>query len=245
MDFERPERGLHVGIIMDGNGRWARERGLLRTAGHAEGAVRVSGIVRACPGLGVTHLTLYAFSTENWHRPLAEVTGLMRLFRQQIESKTEGLRRNGVRVRFIGMRHRLPGALRAMMQAMEERTSAGERLHLTVAIDYGGRNEIMRAASTLAREVARGTLHPEAIDEDALAARLDTNGLPDPDLVIRTSGERRVSNFLLWQAAEADFAFPDVPWPAFDEAAFVAVVAAFRARQERDERVALQAGFVS
>jgi undecaprenyl diphosphate synthase len=245
MDFERPERTLHVGIIMDGNGRWARERGLVRTAGHAEGAARVSGIVTACPALGVTHLTLYAFSTENWRRPLAEVASLMRLFRQQIESKTEALRRSGVRVRFIGMRHRLPGALRAIMEAMEDRTAACGRLHLTVAIDYGGRNEILRAASRLARDVACGRLAPEAIDPDAVAACLDTRDLPDPDLVIRTSGERRVSNFLLWQAADADFAFPDVPWPAFDEAAFAEVVAAFRARQEHQERVAVQAGFVS
>jgi undecaprenyl diphosphate synthase len=242
MDFERPERTLHVGIIMDGNGRWARERGLVRAAGHAEGAARVSGIVKTCPDLGVTHLTLYAFSTENWRRPVAEVATLMRLFRHQIESKTEALRRNGVCVRFIGMRHRLPVTLRAMMETMEERTAACRRLHLTVAIDYGGRSEILRAASSLARDVACGRLPAEAIDENVIAARLDTWHLPDPDLIIRTSGERRMSNFLLWQSQQAEFAFPQVPWPSFDDAAFADVVSGFKVRREHSERLVVQAG---
>jgi undecaprenyl diphosphate synthase len=227
------DRTFHVGLIMDGNGRWAEARGMSRIAGHARGARRVSDIVRACPDLGVTHLTLYAFSTENWARPLAEVEALMRIFGQYIEAKMEGLRRNGVRVRFIGMRHRVPARLQALMDTLEARTQDGDGLALSIAIDYGGRDELTRAVRALSREVASGALPPAAISEAALAGALDTHGLPDPDFIIRTSGEFRVSNFLLWQAVYAEYDFPEVAWPDFTVGHFAAAVEGYRLRQRR------------
>jgi undecaprenyl diphosphate synthase len=228
---------LHVGIIMDGNGRWAESRGLSRIAGHARGARRVTEIVRACPVLGISHLTLYAFSTENWRRPLAEVDGLMRIFRNYIERKMEDLAANDVRVRFIGMRHRIPRRLAVLMEAIEVRTAACRGLNLTIAIDYGGRDEIGRAIAGIAGQVVRGGLDPAAIDVATIDAALDTRGLPDPDLVIRTSGEFRVSNFLLWQAVYAEYDFPATAWPDFTVSDFAAAIAAFRGRSRRFGRV--------
>lgn len=222
---------FHVGVIMDGNGRWAEARGLARLSGHARGARRVSELVKACPSLGVTHLTLYAFSTENWRRPLAEVEGLMRIFHQYIQGKMVGLRRNEVRVRFLGMRHRLPGSLRELMARLEDETRACHGLNLSIAIDYGGRDELTRAVRELSTEVAAGTLPPSAICETRLAQALDTRDLPDPDLIIRTSGEIRISNFLLWQAAHAEFDFPEVAWPDFTVQHFGDLIAAHRARR--------------
>jgi undecaprenyl diphosphate synthase len=216
---------LHVGVIMDGNGRWAEARGLGRVSGHARGARRVTEIVKACPDLGVTHLTLYAFSTENWQRPLAEVEGLMKIFSRYILSKMDGLRRNDVRVRFIGMRHRVP--------ALEARTRGCRGLNLSIAIDYGGRDELTRAVKALSREVEEGRLPPAGISEAAIAAALDTAGLPDPDFIIRTSGELRISNFLLWQGAYAEYDFPRVAWPDFTPAHFGAAVDGFRLRRRR------------
>jgi undecaprenyl diphosphate synthase len=224
---------LHVGVIMDGNGRWAEGRGLSRLAGHARGARRVTDIVRACPALGVTHLTLYAFSTENWRRPAAEVEGLMRIFRTYITRKTQDLADHDVRVRFIGMRHRVPPALGRLMDEMEARTAGCGGLQLAIAIDYGGRDELTRAVRTLAAQVAEGALAPEAICVRALADALDTRALPDPDLIIRTSGERRVSNFLLWQAVYAEYDFPETAWPDFTVARFAETVAGFRRRSRR------------
>lgn len=224
---------LHVGIIMDGNGRWAEARGMNRIAGHTRGARRVTEIVRACPDLGITHLTLYAFSTENWQRPLAEVDGLMRIFSRYIRSKTEGLRRNEVRVRFIGMRHRVPQRLRALMDALETETRACRGLNLSIAIDYGGRDELARAVSALSREVAAGSIDPAAIGEAHLDAALDTRGLPDPDFIIRTSGELRISNFLLWQGVYAEYAFPETAWPDFGTEALATALHAYQARRRR------------
>jgi undecaprenyl diphosphate synthase len=234
------ERGVptfHVGIIMDGNGRWAEARGMTRVTGHARGARRVSEIVKACPDLGITHLTLYAFSTENWRRPLAEVEGLMRIFRQYIVAKTEGLRRNDVRVRFIGMRHRIPPQLRELMEMLERRTADCRGLNLTIAIDYGGRDELARGARRLAREVAAGRLAASAIDEATLGAALDTRDLPDPDFIIRTSGELRISNFLLWQGVYAEYDFPATAWPDFTVASMAEAVDAYQARRRRFGRV--------
>jgi undecaprenyl diphosphate synthase len=224
---------FHVGIIMDGNGRWAESRGLSRVTGHARGAKRVSEIVKACPDLGITHLTLFAFSTENWRRPLAEVEGLMRIFRQYIVAKAEGLRRNDVRVRFIGMRHRVPAQLRELMEMLEARTAACGGLNLTIAIDYGGRDELTRAARQLSRDVAAGRLSAAAIDEAALSSALDTRGLPDPDFIIRTSGEMRISNFLLWQGVYAEYDFPETAWPDFTVATMAAAVDAYQSRGRR------------
>ncbi|MBP7003167.1 polyprenyl diphosphate synthase [Amaricoccus sp.] len=224
---------FHVGVIMDGNGRWAESRGMSRLAGHARGARRVTEIVRACPELGVSHLTLYAFSTENWRRPLAEVEGLMRIFRTYIARKTDLLAEQGVRVRFLGMRHRVPGSLQRLMAEMEARTAHCGGLQLSIAIDYGGRDELTRAVRDLAGQVAAGEIAPEEIGDAAMAAALDTRALPDPDLVIRTSGERRVSNFLLWQTVYAEFDFPETTWPDFTVASFAAAVERFRRRERR------------
>mgnify|MGYP000963416751 CR=1 FL=1 len=218
---------------MDGNGRWAEARGLGRVAGHARGARRVTEIVKACPALGVTHLTIYAFSTENWQRPLAEVEGLMRIFGQYIRNKMDGLRLNDVRVRFIGMRDRVPSRLRELMAALEDRTSDCRGLNLCIAIDYGGRDELTRAVRALSREVETGRLPPAGISEADFAAALDTRGLPDPDFIIRTSGELRISNFLLWQGTYAEYDFPRTAWPDFTAGDFRAAVEAFRLRQRR------------
>lgn len=231
-------RPFHVGVIMDGNGRWAAARGLSRVNGHARGARRVTEIVRVCPDLGVTHLTLYAFSTENWRRPLAEIEGLMRIFRQYILGKMADLRARDVRVRFLGMRYRVPERLQALMKLLEDETRECRGLNLSIAIDYGGRNEIARAARALCAEVAAGRLAPDAIEADSLARALDTCGLPDPDFIIRTSGERRISNFLLWQGVYAEYAFPEAAWPEFGAAGFAEAVEAFRLRQRRYGAVA-------
>ncbi|MCU9846550.1 polyprenyl diphosphate synthase [Defluviimonas sp. WL0024] len=223
----------HVAIIMDGNGRWATNRGWPRLVGHRRGAERVRSIVEAAPGLGIRYLTLYAFSTENWKRSTEEVIGLMTIFARYIQSEAERLSAEGVRLRFIGGRERLDKKLQKLMAGIEERTAGNDRLHLTVAINYGGRDELVRAARNLAKDVADGTLAPEAIDEAALAARLDTHDLPDPDLVIRTSGETRISNYLLWQSAYAEYEFTDTLWPDFTPAELDAIVTRFIRRERR------------
>jgi undecaprenyl diphosphate synthase len=222
-------RSFHVGIIMDGNGRWARARGLSRIAGHAQGARRVTEIVRACPDLGVTHLTLFAFSTENWQRPLSEVHGLMRIFRQYIRQKMEGLRAHDVKVRFIGMRHRVPASLRKLMEELENLTRDCGGLNLTIAIDYGARDELARALQAMAGRAADGG----KINEIAIGGALDTRDLPEPDFVIRTSGEQRVSNFLLWQSVYAEYSFPEVAWPDFTAGHLADQVAEYTQRQRR------------
>lgn len=224
---------LHVGIIMDGNGRWAEARGLSRLAGHARGARKVTEIVNACPQLGITHLTLFAFSTENWQRPLAEIEGLMRIFRQYIRGKMADLVAHSVRVRFIGMRHRISPRLRALMEELEERTGACRGLQLTIAIDYGGRDEVTRAVRGLALAVAEGRLAASEITESVIGRALDTRELPDPDLIIRTSGELRVSNFLLWQSVYAEYGFPQVTWPEFGAGLLAETIAEFRRRERR------------
>jgi undecaprenyl diphosphate synthase len=233
----RDIRTFHVGVIMDGNGRWAEARGLSRIAGHARGARRVSEIVKACPDLGVTHLTLYAFSTENWRRPLAEVEGLMRIFRQYILGKMENLRAHDVRVRFLGMRRRVPPRLQELMRMLEDRTRDCTGLNLSIAIDYGGRDELTRALRTLAADVAAGGLAPEEICERTISRALDTRELPDPDFIIRTSGEQRISNFLLWQGTYAEYDFPETAWPDFSVGHFAAALEAYRERDRRFGRI--------
>ncbi len=227
---------------MDGNGRWATERGLNRIAGHSRGARRVSEIVRACPDLGITHLTLFAFSTENWQRPLAEVEGLMRIFRQYIRNKMESLHAHDVRVRFIGMRHRLPPRLQNLIEDLEERTRSCQGLCLTIAIDYGGRDEIVRAVRKISKDLQAGTIQAEDISEAMMSRALDTAALPDPDLIVRTSGETRVSNFLLWQAVYAEYVFPKINWPEFGAASLEEAVADYRSRQRRFGLVSESAG---
>lgn len=205
----------HVAIIMDGNGRWAQARGRPRLFGHHAGARRVREVVEACPGLGIKYLTIFAFSTENWKRTQVEVAGLMNLFRRYIIKETRTLADNGIRVRFIGDRVRLDAKLIELMDTLEEETKNNDLVHLTVALNYGGRDEVARATKRLARDVAEGHLKPDEVDEETLPKYLDTRVLPDPDLVIRTSGEARISNFLLWQSAYSEYEFIDTLWPDF------------------------------
>jgi len=229
----RPAGPRHVAVIMDGNGRWAQARGRPRLYGHHMGARRVREIVEACPDLGIRYLTIFAFSTENWKRTQAEVAGLMSLFRRYIAREARALMREGVRVRFIGDRIRLDEKLVALMDELELLTAGNEKVHLTVALNYGGRDEVARATRRLAHEVAAGRLNPRDVDAETLARFLDTCVLPDPDLVIRTSGEARISNFLLWQSAYSEYEFVDTLWPDFGRAEFEAVLAAFRERERR------------
>ncbi|MCI4666122.1 MAG: polyprenyl diphosphate synthase [Neomegalonema sp.] len=218
---------------MDGNGRWARAHGLDRLEGHRRGAESVREAIRACPDLGVEVLTLYAFSTENWRRPAEEVSGLMELFRVYFAEEAESLIREGVRVTFLGDPTRLPADVQSMMCALEKATQEGRQLRLVVALNYGARAEIANAARRLAEQVAEGALAAEDVTEEALASALETADLPDPDLVIRTSGEQRLSNFLLWQAAYAEFIFLQETWPEFTQESFAKAVRAFRARDRR------------
>ncbi|MBJ3762883.1 di-trans,poly-cis-decaprenylcistransferase [Maribius pontilimi] len=223
----------HVACIMDGNGRWATQRGRPRLFGHHAGARRVKEIVRACPDFGVKYLTIFAFSTENWKRTQSEVAGLMKLFRRYIQKEARDLLAEGVRVRFIGDRIRLDDKLVRLMDELELLTSSNDKVHLTIALNYGGRDELGRATKRLAHEVAAGRLSAADVDETTLARFLDTHVLPDPDLVIRTSGEARISNFLLWQSAYAEYEFIDTLWPDFNRAEFARVLAGYGARERR------------
>ncbi|MDW3221378.1 MAG: polyprenyl diphosphate synthase [Paracoccaceae bacterium] len=223
----------HVAIIMDGNGRWATQRGRPRLYGHHAGARRVREIVESCPQIGVDYLTIFAFSTENWKRTQVEVAGLMSLFRRYIVRETRALITSGVRVRFIGDRLRLDDKLISMMHDLEVATEQNTRVHLTIALNYGGRDEVARATKRLAADVAEGRLQPDDVDEETLPRYLDTYVLPDPDLVIRTSGEARISNFLLWQAAYSEYEFVDTLWPDFTREEFQELCTAYGGRERR------------
>ncbi len=223
----------HVAIIMDGNGRWAQARGRPRLFGHHAGAKRVREIVEACPDLGVKYLTIFAFSTENWKRTQKEVAGLMSLFRRYIQKEAQDMLARGVRTRFIGDRVRLEPKLVDLMDELELLTAENDRVHLTIALNYGGRDEVTRAARRMAFDVAAGKLDPRDVDEETLPRYLDTCVLPDPDLVIRTSGEARISNFLLWQSAYAEYEFIDTLWPDFTPEIFAEVVARYGRRERR------------
>ncbi|WP_281994644.1 isoprenyl transferase [Ruegeria faecimaris] len=229
-----PERGpQHVAIIMDGNGRWAQARGRPRLFGHHAGARRVRDVVEACPRLGIKYLTVFAFSTENWKRTQVEVAGLMSLFRRYIIKETRTLRDSGVRVRFIGDRVRLDAKLIELMDTLEAETEGNDLVHLTIALNYGGRDEVARATKRLAQDVADGRLHPDDVDEETLPKYLDTHVLPDPDLVIRTSGEARISNFLLWQSAYSEYEFIDTLWPDFTAAELERLCLSYGSRDRR------------
>ena len=223
----------HVAIIMDGNGRWAQQRGRPRLFGHHAGAKRVREIVEACPDLGVEYLTIFAFSTENWKRTQSEVAGLMSLFRRYITGQAKDLKKKNVRVRFIGDRVRLEKSLVKMMDDLEEMTKDNTSVNLTIALNYGGRDEVARATKRMARDVAAGKLDPETVDEQTLTRYLDTRLLPDPDLVIRTSGEARISNFLLWQSAYAEYEFIETLWPDFSPEVFAGIVQNYAGRDRR------------
>jgi len=224
---------VHVAIIMDGNGRWATSRGQPRTFGHRRGAEAVRRTIEAAVDLGVSYLTLYGFSLENWKRPLTEITDLMGLLRLYLSREIDTLMKNGVRVRFIGDRSRLPVDISRLIEESEARTRANARLNLIVAMSYGSRQEIVSAARALAREAAAGKLDPEKIDEAAFARHLETADIPDPDVVIRTSGEKRVSNFLLWQLAYSELVFIDTLWPDFSRADLEEAIREFHRRERR------------
>ncbi|MBL8574766.1 MAG: isoprenyl transferase [Hyphomicrobiaceae bacterium] len=223
----------HVAIIMDGNGRWAKARGLNRTDGHRRGVDTVRRVVRRAGELGIGYLTLFSFSSENWSRPADEVSTLMMLLRFFIRSDLADLKARNVRVRIIGSREGVPRDIAALLDEAEMTTAGNTGLTLVVAFNYGARQEIARAARELARRVAAGQLSAEAVTPELLATVLDTVGIPDPDLIIRTSGEQRLSNFLLWQAAYAEFVFVPLMWPDFDERAFEDAIATFGGRDRR------------
>lgn len=206
---------VHIAIIMDGNGRWAKRRGLPRAAGHSAGAANFRTITRYCNRIGIRYLTVFAFSTENWKRPKEEVDGIMDLFRDYLKEALEKFRGENILTRFIGDTSVLAPDLRALIAEAEEASKNATGLRLNIAINYGGRQEIAAAAARLAREARDGTLDPEKIDEQMFASRLFTAGQPDPDLIIRPSGEQRMSNFLLWQSAYAEYWFSDILWPDF------------------------------
>lgn len=226
----------HVAIILDGNGRWAKAKGLPRTAGHVQGAKTVEQICEDAYNMGIQYLTIYAFSTENWTRPDSEVTTLMNLLRNYMKNSIKRAQKNNMCVRVIGDKTRLAEDLQASIAKLEQATKDNTGLHFQIAINYGGRDEMRRAVTKLAEKVAAGILKPEEITEDSIAAQLDTAGLPDPDLLIRTSGEQRISNFLLWQTSYAELYFTSVLWPDFDKNELAKAVEAY---QKRDRRYGL------
>jgi undecaprenyl diphosphate synthase len=230
-----PDTGVpvHVAIIMDGNGRWASSRGLPKVAGHRAGVQAVRRTIEAATAHGVTWLTLYAFSSENWRRPAQEVNDLTGLLRRFIKSEIAELDRNGVRLRFIGEPDRFDADIQAELQRAEQKTRGNTRLNLVIALSYGARGEIVAAARRVAELAMAGKLDPTTLDETQFAALLETADMPDPDLILRTSGEQRLSNFLLWQAAYAEFIFTDVLWPDFGEAEFAAALAEYGRRERR------------
>jgi undecaprenyl diphosphate synthase len=218
---------------MDGNGRWAKSRGLPRVAGHRRGADAVRRVIRGAAELGIPMLTLFAFSTENWTRPADEVSDLMGLLRHYLRNELEELSRNGARLRVIGDRDRLARDIVSDISDAEARTHANSRIDVNICINYGARDEILRAARNLARQAVAGEITPEQIDERRFESQLLTAGLPDPDLLVRTSGEQRISNFLLWQCAYAELVFLDTLWPDFGKEHLEQAIAEFRRRERR------------
>jgi undecaprenyl diphosphate synthase len=237
--FEAPR---HVAIIMDGNGRWAAARGLPRSEGHRRGVEALRRTVRAAGELGVGILTIFSFSSENWSRPPAEVRDLMALLRRFIRNDLAELHGNNVRVRVIGERAGLAADILRLLEEAEELTRQNDGLMLVVAFNYGARQEIARAARRLAHEVRDGRLDPEAVTAESLARFLDAPDLPDPDLIIRTSGEQRLSNFLLWQAAYSELVFVPIHWPDFDRAVLEQALAEYRRRERRFGGLVAQTG---
>lgn len=223
----------HVAIIMDGNGRWARDRGLPRALGHRQGVEAVRRAVRAAIELKITYLTIFSFSSENWKRPIEEVDDLMGLMKRFIRRDLAELHEAGVCIRVIGQRQHVDNELTTLIDEAVELTRGNDVLTLVIAFNYGSRSEIAGAARKLAEQVAEGELHPSDITVERIANALDTSGIPDPDLLIRTSGEMRLSNFLLWQTAYSEFVFLDCYWPDFDKAAFEIAIEEFRSRERR------------
>ena len=223
----------HLAIIMDGNNRWARREGYPGVAGHRAGAEVVREIISACEARGIRYLTLFAFSSENWGRPKAEVRALLALLSRYLRNEVEKLARDGVRLRVIGRRDRFSPRLQKLIAKAEAATEAGDRATLTLALDYGGRWDVAEVTRSIAQDVAAGKLNPADIDEETVSRRLATAELPDPDLCIRTAGEARISNFLLWQFAYAEFWFTEVLWPDFDETVLDLALADYAVRERR------------
>ncbi|MET0171182.1 isoprenyl transferase [Agrobacterium vaccinii] len=232
-DIKRSSHPEHVAIIMDGNGRWAKQRGLPRIMGHRRGVEAVRETVRAAGECGLKYLTLFAFSSENWRRPESEVSDLLGLLKAFIRRDLADLHKENVRVRVIGDRESLKDDIRNLLIEAEQMTAENTALTLIIAFNYGSRDEIARAAASLARDVAAGLIDASDIDPDAIAARLDTAGMPDPDLIIRTSGEERLSNFMLWQAAYSEFLFIPDFWPDFDRKTFFSAIDQYMTRDRR------------
>ncbi len=224
---------VHIGIIMDGNGRWAKKRFLPRSAGHRAGASNFRTITRYCSKIGVKYLTMYAFSTENWSRPADEVGALMGLFKEYLEEALRDFMDENIRVRFIGDVSAFPEDLRRLIQEVEEASAPKTGMVLNLAMNYGGRAEITRAAQAFAREVAAGERRPEDLTEELFSSYLYTGGQPDPDLIIRPSGEERLSNFLLWQGAYAEFVYFDILWPDFKTSDLDEAIRIYSSRQRR------------
>jgi len=234
LDYQRLPR--HVAVIMDGNGRWAKRRGLRRVRGHMAGAESVRVVVRLARRLGIEYLTLYTFSEENWQRPKAEIKALMNLLLRYLRQELTEMQENQIALRALGDLKRLPDNVRQELERTEAATREGARMTLSLALSYGGRSEIVLAAKTLATEVEAGRLKPEDITPETFAGRLFTAGMPDPDLLIRTSGEYRLSNFLLWQSAYTELYITDTLWPDFREEEFIKALLEY---QQRDRRFGL------
>ena len=233
---------VHVAIIMDGNGRWAARRGLPRAEGHRRGVEAIRRAVRSATELGIRYLTVYSFSSENWRRPAQEVADLLGLLKRFVRHDLADLHRANVRVRIIGEREGLSPDIRGLLDEAESLTRGNTGLHLVVAFNYGGRQEIVRAVRILAERARAGTLDPAEIDIDTVESALDTNGIPDPDLVIRTSDEQRVSNFLTWQTAYSEFVFLPGFWPDFDHETFRAAIDEYGRRERRFGGLSARAG---
>lgn len=223
----------HIGIIMDGNGRWAQKRFLPRSAGHRAGAQNFRTITRYCSKIGIKYLTVYAFSTENWSRPMEEVGALMRLFKEYLEEALRDFMDENIRVRFIGDVSAFPQELQELIQEVEEASAPKTGMVLNLAMNYGGRAEITRAAKVFAQDVAQGKVQPGDLTEESFSRYLYTGGQPDPDLIIRPSGEERLSNFLLWQSAYAEFVYFDILWPDFKTKDLDEAIAIYSSRQRR------------
>lgn len=223
----------HVAIILDGNGRWAKQKGMPRTYGHTMGAKNVETVCKAADELGIKYLTLYAFSTENWNRPQSEVDALMKLLESYLKNCTKTADKNHMHVRVIGDLSRLSEAFQEKIRVLEESSKRNEGLQLTIAINYGSRDEILRATRKMLSDCEKGELKPQQLDEERFSSYLDTKELPDPDLLIRTSGEQRLSNYLLWQLAYSEFYFTDVPWPDFHKEELEQAVLAYNRRDRR------------
>lgn len=223
----------HVAIIMDGNGRWAKKRGLPRAAGHRAGAEALRGVVKACGDLGIHYLTVYAFSTENWKRPQEEIDALMGLLVEYIEKELDVLKKNNVRIKAIGNIEQLPSNALTRIQKAEEETKNNQRLFLQIALNYGGRRDILNAVQKISADVLAGKILPEKIEEPVFASYLATAGIPEPDLLIRTAGEKRLSNFLLWECAYTEFWFTDIFWPDFTTEHLYSAINDFQHRQRR------------